>query len=525
MSKALALLAGLGAGYLNGEKEKSKQARQDKLDKQQDDLYNLKMDEMRQAQADKADLRAASAPVTVQAEAGPPTEAMVAATPAGQEPAAIGYLAGSGTSAKKFASQGVADTYAAEQNTPNGTRTRQMAALAAQGNVLGADQLRTSGISADAGQMALDAGKRKEANEVFDTGLKTALQTSGPQGLAEFMSKSAADGNGGATKFTAVIAPDGKTWQMHRVGEEGKTTPMGQSFSNDEGGMATAGMMLSRAVPDTEKVKHLQAEREAARKAKHDDGMLGVAQQNANTNEAYRRDMSAAARARAGAGGGGGSGGSGSGGAQQASFDPLGSFDGKKAQAVAFEQASKATDDKGNPLTPAAQGQLAQQIYRSMEDSFASENTSRERARVFRGVAMSAKTPEEVSEVRARALQSGYSEQEMAQLDPRFRVEKAKPAQAAPGPAPVAAPKAVPAPVAQRAAPAIAPQHAAAMAPLNAAVQQAATAMAAGARSGDPRAIATYAAQLEAAKRARSVEAARRFGEQGAQQYIATLTQ
>lgn len=525
MSKALALLAGLGAGYMNGEKEKAKQARQDKLDKQQDDLYNFKMDEMRQAQADKADLRAASAPVTVQAEAGPPTEAMVAATPAGQEPAAIGYLAGSGTSAKKFASQGVADTYAAEQNTPNGTRTRQMAALAAQGNVLGADQLRTSGITADAGQMALDKGKRQEANEVFDTGLRTALQTSGPQGLAEFMSKSAADGNGGATKFTAVMAPDGKTWQMHRVGEEGKTTPMSQSFANDEGGMATAGMMLSRAVPDTEKVKHLQAERAAERKAKHDDGTLAVAQQNANTNEAYRRDMSAAARARAGAGGGGGGGGgSGSGGAPAASFDPLGSFDGKKAQAVAFEQASKATDDKGNPLTPAAQGQLAQQIYRSMEDSFASENTSRERARVFRGVAISAKTPEEVNEVRARALQSGYTEQEMAQLDPRFRVEKPKPAPA-PGPAPVVAPRAAPAPVAQRAAPAIAPQHAAAMAPLNAAVQQAATVLAAGARSGDPRAIAAYSAQLEAAKRARSVEAARRFGEQGAQQYIATLTQ
>ena len=520
---AVSFLAGLGAGYIKAKDKAYDRARQEKKEKQEDDLYNFKMDEMRQAQADKADLRAASAPVSVQAEAGPPTEAMVAATPAGQEPAAIGYLAGSGTSAKKFASQGVADTYAAEQNTPNGTRTRQMAALAAQGNVLGADQLRTSGITADAGQMALDAGKRKEANEVFDTGLRTALQTSGPQGLAEFMSKSAADGNGGATKFTAVMAPDGKTWQMHRVGEEGKTTPMGQSFSNDEGGMATAGMMLSRAVPDTEKVKHLQAEREAARKAKHDDGTLAVAQQRANTEEAYRRDMSAAARARAGAGGGGG--GSGAGGAQQASFDPLGSFDTKKAQAVAMEQASKTTDDKGNPLTPAAQGQLAQQIYRSMEDSFASENTSRERARVFRGVAMSAKTPEEVNEVRARALQSGYTEQEMAQLDPRFRVEKPKPAQAAPGPAPVAAPRAAPAPVAQRAAPTIAPQHAAAMAPLNAAVQQAATAMAAGARSGDPRAIATYSAQLEAAKRARAVEAARRFGEQGAQQYIATLTQ
>ena len=75
-------------------------------------------------------------------------------------------------------------------------------------------------------------------------------------------------------------------------------------------------------------------------------------------------------------GGGGGRGGSQDGGGA-ASFDPLGNFDSKKAQAVAFEQAAAAVDDKGRPLSPAEQGKRAQQIYRSMEDAFATENRNR----------------------------------------------------------------------------------------------------------------------------------------------------
>lgn len=60
-----------------------------------------------------------------------------------------------------------------------------------------------------------------------------------------------------------------------------------------------------------------------------------------------------------------------------ASFNPLANFDSKKAQAVAFEQAAAAVDDKGRPLSPQEQGKRAQQIYRSMEDAFATENRNR----------------------------------------------------------------------------------------------------------------------------------------------------
>lgn len=74
---------------------------------------------------------------------------------------------------------------------------------------------------------------------------------------------------------------------------------------------------------------------------------------------------------------GGGGGRAAAGGDTPQAFDPLANFDSKKAQAVAFEQAAAAVDDKGRPLSPAEQGKLAQQIYRSMEDAFATENRNR----------------------------------------------------------------------------------------------------------------------------------------------------
>jgi len=121
-----------------------------------------------------------------------------------------------------------------------------------------------------------------------------------------------------------------------------------------------------------------------------------------------------------GGGGGGGRSGGGRGEADAPSFNPLGNFDSKKAQAVAFAQAAAAVDAKGQPLSPQEQGKRAQEIYRSMEDAFATENTRRQRATVFRAEARNATTPEEIEAVRQRAAASGYTAEEMAALDKRF---------------------------------------------------------------------------------------------------------
>ena len=144
-----------------------------------------------------------------------------------------------------------------------------------------------------------------------------------------------------------------------------------------------------------------------------------VAERQADIAE--RRLGALEARASGGGGGsGGGRGGGGRGEADAPSFNPLGNFDSKKAQAVAFEQAAAAVDAKGQPLSPQDQGKRAQEIYRSMEDAFATENTRRQRATVFRAEARNATTPEEIEAVRQRAAASGYTAEEMAALDKRF---------------------------------------------------------------------------------------------------------
>jgi len=305
MSKAIAFLAGLGTGYFNAKGKKKDDERRDKRDARDDEIYEEGKADRADAraarqreQSDKDALRAAAAPVDVQTTAGQamPAEAGNSAAVASNNPTTGGYRVGANT----FADQGVAAADAAAQNTPEATRNRVTAAMMAQGNVLGADQLTTSGLQGKAARMAIGKGEREEANAVFDQGIKQALQTGGPQALAKFMSESQADGQGGNVKFQAVMAPDGKAWQMNRVGPDGALQPFGQSFAADEGGMATAGMMLSRSVPDDKKVAHLMQVKEAERKGKHDESTLAIQQQNADstalnakTNEQYRKDMAA----------------------------------------------------------------------------------------------------------------------------------------------------------------------------------------------------------------------------------------
>lgn len=273
MSGAMAFLAGMGAGYMT---QKQRNLENDRLaadDKRKQDAFQMQKVTFDQTKSDREAAITAGAPQEVTPEQGPPTEAQYAATPAGQQPDSIGYRVGNGANARGFAARGLAETFATEQNTPQARRTR-MADLAAQGNTFASTAL-TNDMQREASQMTINKGHREEANQVFDQGIKTALQTGGPQAMADFMSNSPADGQGGAIKFKAVISPDGKSWQMNRVGDDGSITPFSQSFSNDEGGMAIAGMMLSRAVPDSEKVKHLMAEKEAELKVKKEGSEAG----------------------------------------------------------------------------------------------------------------------------------------------------------------------------------------------------------------------------------------------------------
>lgn len=140
MSSAVAFLAGMGAGYLGGKDKELERKRREARDKREQDAFDMQKSTFDQNQADKDAVRTAGAPQEVTAEQGPPTEAQYAATPAGQEPDAIGYRVGNGIGAKDFATRGLAEAAATEQNTTQARRTR-MADLALRGNTYAASAL------------------------------------------------------------------------------------------------------------------------------------------------------------------------------------------------------------------------------------------------------------------------------------------------------------------------------------------------------------------------------------------------
>jgi hypothetical protein len=124
---------------------------------------------------------------------------------------------------------------------------------------------------------------------------------------------------------------------------------------------------------------------------------------------AQMRVASAGARAAAGAG-------------QQptAAFDSLQGFDPKEAQSAATKLVDEAIAGSGKPLTPQQRADaIAKQTF-ALRDAYASNNGQRERARVFSNAARGASTPAQIAEVRARAMQSGYTDAEMVAIDPRF---------------------------------------------------------------------------------------------------------
>jgi len=189
---AMAFLAGMGTGYLNGEKEKEKQKRQDKLDGQQDELHTARMDEIKRTQQDRTDLQVAGAPATVREMEGPQPESAYAGLPVGQEPKPLGYIAGNGTSARGFAEKGLADASATEQNKPEARRTR-MADLAAQGNTLAGTALRDN-VQTDAAIGQLKEQKELQGHREFARNIVGSFQK-GWGGFSQFATDKFDDGN------------------------------------------------------------------------------------------------------------------------------------------------------------------------------------------------------------------------------------------------------------------------------------------------------------------------------------------
>lgn len=216
--------------------------------------------------------------------------------------------AGYDVAGKRFATKDEATTAAAAANTPQAVTTRMSDVLMRNGDPVQAQKLRVGAMEEQTAQFKLNDAMRADIDARFNADLQANVKDFGS--LADFISNSAGDGLNGKLKVKFVPSADGKTQVLNVVGPDGTLTPTERVVPNTADGLATAIAETAR-MPVDKKLAHLhnkamlaqQAERDAAT-AKYHEGMLKISQQNANTNEQYRRDQAAALKAKADAAGG-----------------------------------------------------------------------------------------------------------------------------------------------------------------------------------------------------------------------------
>ncbi len=176
---------------------------------------------------------------------------------------------------------------------------------------------------------------------------------------------------------------------------------------------------------------------QAAFKARDDDRADRQQAEAARHNRASEAIASARAEAAAKPGSG--------------AFDPQAGFDNEQAYKTALDIVRKESEGGiGGKMDPKQMAERVQAVYGNLRDTWAGENIQRQRANAFTSEAKRARTPEEVEGIRARALERGYTDAEMARLDPRFARQAS-----AVAPAPGASPPApsIPKPVPSQAVP------------------------------------------------------------------------
>lgn len=394
-------IAGFGNGYFKAEDKKYERERQEKQDAWQEEQQGRQRKEWDRADRLESDLQAAGTPLTVEQ----PND--VLKDDDGNDMPAVPPLR---VGTQRYATMEEATKAAADANTPEAQNKRMVQAYRNAGQfdkaVTMENQLR-QGEAADM-QLANLKFQEKLGNWMgggFD-GFRDGINAyeGGP-----FKGK----------KIDFITSPDGKTRTVGIVGADGEVAPTALAVPNTQEGLIQLGFLLDKTVKPADRLTMYRQERKDELEAQK----VAIQERLAAAREKQVDAMSFRLMS-----GGGGSSGGGRGSAQDGggttSFDPLAQFDNKKAQAVAFKQAAAAVDSNGKPLSPAEQGNLAQKIYRSMEDEFANENIRRQRVIALRNDASQATTPEEIEVLRQRALARGYTIEEMVAIDKRFAPTK-----------------------------------------------------------------------------------------------------
>lgn len=175
---------------------------------------------------------------------------------------------------------------------------RMSDALMKSGKPLQSLQLRTAGRQDQLGKLQLDEAQTAYANKQFNAALQPL---SSHDALAEALNRAAPPGS---PQVRPVVSADGKKVNYSIVMPDGTVKATQHEYDNTDRGLLTAKQDAMKDIPLSAKITvlHQQAmedmeRQKLASQERYQTGMLGVAQQNADTNERYRQQLGAKAAA------------------------------------------------------------------------------------------------------------------------------------------------------------------------------------------------------------------------------------
>lgn len=326
----LALLAGMGGGYLRQKQQNVENERQEKMDKIAIDKADRETADWEKKQREQLALATAGKAADVNTDAatldtgdGARTYAManapdVASSDARQfsrmqdatiapnaQPARPIIKTGMQTvNGQVMSDHAQVMQAAAAYDSPEAKTKRLAQAYDSIGQPEKAMQLQSAAQQLKLGGLKLSEAEIKHADNVFNANVNSAITDAGgniPVALAKVMTDSKITGD---AKYTVNIGPDGKSGAIMRMGADGIDTSV-MPFTNDAMGHAALLANIARLPLET-KIRFVFEQHKAESKdaknkadAEYKTGMLGVSQQNANTQEQYRKDQSAIGMERA----------------------------------------------------------------------------------------------------------------------------------------------------------------------------------------------------------------------------------
>lgn len=429
-SPIIAFLAGAGTGYLKQRDVEDQRKRDDEDQQFKRDQREVWRKQQAEADSLNQSLKQAQAPAEVvegplgDQSAGPPIPAIQRQQPApvagqlgSQMPAPstpqVFRMVAPGGVNKSFGTAAEAQTAAKEYSSPEATNARFVAAYRGAGQVDKALEVERNINQGQVAKLQLDDAILDRSNKAWDQGLSAAATNA--DSLAKYFSGSPLVGS---NQVKAVPSADGKTVQFFSVGADGQQTALYQPVNSDPTTWAPLLTQMSRSLQPEQRLQHLYRLDETRRLQANADREFKLKQQMRADDRDYKNRVLALR--------GTGSGGKG-GAAEPVAFDSLSDFDPKQARKQAMDIEMAKAEAEGRAFS----GANAQKIFAGLRDAASADNTMRQRASVFANVAKSAKTDEEIQSIKDRAIQSGFTEEEMGRIDPRFAPKPAS-KQAAP---------------------------------------------------------------------------------------------